>query len=286
MSNEPTRLFTLANTEAAYQLRYHFGWHTHARKPTFEDARTRTVLDDALTRVAAEHGFHVLGHQVEPRAVRAIVSLRPEHAPAHVTRTIKGNLAADARRLLELRQIWSRGWFLRSVGSVTADVVRSYVAGQIAHHRALPVEQPQEATLARYHADVDSAKLRSAAHVVFEYNVHVVFGTLRRFDFLDREVSQQLVDYLRFACEKHQWVPWDIEVVWNHVHLFLGLRPADSPQDAALSLMNNSAYFLHRRYAGALRDAKIESVWQPGFYVRTAGSATTAQVKAFLGSSR
>ena len=176
----------------------------------------------------------------------------------------------------------ARTWFVRSVGSVTNEVVRNYVAGQLDHHRALPAKDPNTPVLAGYHTQGDPAELRAAAHAMFEYNVHLVLPTRRRVEFLDAEVSAQLVRYLRRVCEKHEWLPWDIEAVLDHVHLFLGLRPADSPQEVALSLMNNSAYFLRRRYPGALRNMKLADVWQPGYYVGTVGAATTAQVKAFL----
>jgi REP element-mobilizing transposase RayT len=77
-------------------------------------------------------------------------------------------------------------------------------------------------------------------------------------------------------------IPWNIEVVWNHAHLFLGLSPGDAPGDVALSLLNNAEYFLQDRYGAALGDEFKETVWQPGYYAGTVGSATTAQVKAFL----
>ena len=80
-------------------------------------------------------------------------------------------------------------------------------------------------------------------------------------------------------------MPWDVGVVRDHAHLFLGLRPADCPRDVALSLMANAAHFLERRYAGALRDLRLHGVWRPGYYVGTVGAATTAQVKAFLESA-
>jgi hypothetical protein len=45
-----------------------------------------------------------------------------------------------------------------------------------------------------------------------------------------------------------------MEVVPDHAHLFLGLRPMDAPQAVALSMMNNAAYFLHQRYGAALSE--------------------------------
>ena len=181
----------------------------------------------------------MLEQEIELHAIRALVSLRPGVAPSELTRVVKGNLASEARRCLSLRGLWSRGWFVRSVGAVTNEVVRKYVANQFEHHRATPPEHPETAALARYHSGGDPSRLRTAAHAVFEYNVHVVFVTRRRFDFLDTQAANQLVAYWQRVCDKHRWLPWDIEVVWNHAHLFLGLRPTDSPQSVALNLMNS-----------------------------------------------
>jgi putative transposase len=124
--------------------------------------------------------------------------------------------------------------------------------------------------------------LRASNHCKFEYNVHVVFVVTRRQHLLDREAAESLVGYLKTVCDKKQWIAWNIEVVWNHAHLFLGLSPDDAPGSAALSLLNNAEYFLQRRYSAALRDEVERTVLQPGFYVGTVGSATTAQVKAYL----
>jgi putative transposase len=285
MSGQPKPLFTPRNTDAAYQLHYHFGWYGRGGHPALASAEKRCFIEQAAARVLDDRGAHVLELDVSPQGVRALISLKPEHVPADLTRAVKGSLSAEVRRGLGEQGIWSRGWFLRSVGSVTADVVRRYVAGQFVHHRAAPPGRPEAVALAGYHCGADAGSLRAAAHARFEYNVHVVLVTRRRFDFLDMDLSAQLVEYWRRVCAKHGWLPWDIEVVWDHAHLVLGLRPADSPQAVALSLMNNGAYFLHQRYGtAALRDVHLTGVWREGFYAGTAGSATTAQVKAFLRS--
>ncbi len=283
MASQPTPLFTPANTTPAYQLRYHFGWHTHGRRPLFASVAAKDVLRRALAEVATERGYHIIEQDIGPCVLRALLSLLPEHSPAEATRVIKGNLAAAARRELSLPNIWSRGAFLRSVGSATDDVVQRYVSDQLKHHQAAPLDNPRWGADAQYHADGDPTALREGAHGVFECNVHVVFVVERRVDFLDEHVAAELVGYWRRVCSKHQWTPWDIGVVRDHAHLFLGLRPADCPRDVALSLMANAAYFLERRYAGALRDLSLHGVWRPGYYVGTVGAATTAQVKAFLG---
>ena len=94
MRDQPTPMFTPANTKAAYQLRYHFGWYSHGRQPVFQDDRQRTVLQHAVTRVLADRNTHVLEQEIELHAIRALVSLRPGVAPSELTRVVKGNLAS------------------------------------------------------------------------------------------------------------------------------------------------------------------------------------------------
>ena len=106
------------------------------------------------------------------------------------------------------------------MGSVTSDIVRSYVRRQFLNHRAAPAEQREMMALARYHDPRDATTLRRTDHVTFEYNMHFVFVTRRRFDFLDPYVSEALIAYWRRVCKKYNWIAWDIEVIWNHAHLF------------------------------------------------------------------
>jgi putative transposase len=282
MSNQPIPSFTPKDVTAAYGLRFHFGWHTHRHQPLFGEPQLRTVLQDSFRRVTDEHDFHVLEMEIEPTVMRAVLSLTPPTVPSAATRLIKGNLAADARRLTGTHNLWSRGWFLRSLGEVTNETVRNYVSSQFEHHRAIPLGAPKIVAKARYHNPADAGELRKLNHVVYEYNLHVVFAVRRRCDFLDPYVGEALIGCWRRVCDKKDWRLWDAEVLGDHAHLFVGVLPTNGAEDVTLSLMNNSAYFLEQRHAALLAKLQLLGVWQAGFYAGTVGSATTAQLKSYL----
>ena len=194
---------------------------------------------------------------------------------------VKGNLSAFARRQHCIAELWSRGWFLRSVGHVTNDTVRNYVDHQYDARNA-----PGATPRARSRPAMPAREPRGvavASHAKYEYNVHFVFVTHRRRELIDLEVAEALVGYLRQVCSTKGWIVWNLEFVWNHVHMFVGLSPSESPGEVALSLLNNAEFFMQRRYGAMLKDEVERTVWQPGYYVGTVGSATTAQVKAYLG---
>lgn len=278
----PNPFFTQANTRPAFQLRFYFAWHTYCNRPILSQPAIAGTLDSGLATVAQAHDWRLLEYSIEPTQLSALVSLRPESAPSDVTRLVKGNLATYLRPHLDGNRLWSRGWFLRSNGHVTNETVRKYVKSQYEHHNAAPWDDPAAISLARFHADTDPFAMRTQSHSAFEFNLHVVFGTRRRVEFLDMEVAAYLLEYMRRVCAKKNWIVYDIEIVWDHVHLFLGLQPSDAPGDVALSLMNNSAFALHRRYASVIRLESLEGIWSPGYYVGTVGAATTAQIKAHL----
>jgi putative transposase len=235
-----------------------------------------------LADVASRHDYHLLESTISPTVVRSLVSLKPRDSPSRVTGIVRGNLSKSLRERCGRREMWSRGVFFRSVGTVTGDVIRQYIAGQFAHHAMTSVRDPARLMLAQFHDSRDAAQLRSDSHARFEYNVHVVLVTDWRVPFLDLEVAEALVEYWRQVCEKKSWIAWDIEVVSDHAHLFVGLRPVDTPESVALSLMNNSEHYCERRYTAAMRDAKLSTLWRPRFYVGTSGAVTTAQVMSFL----
>ncbi len=187
MQLQPT--YKEAATGSAYQLRFHFGWYCRGRKRLFDSVSVKEVIDNSLRRIADTHNYHLLESDVRPNVLRSLLSLQPNQSPSDVSRVVKGNLAKQLREQSGQRNVWARGVFVRSVGNVTGDVIRNYIAGQFAHHRAVPVEHPEVTALARFHDSRDSSVLQKDSHSVFEYNVHLVLVVERRSEFLDLEVA-------------------------------------------------------------------------------------------------
>ena len=139
----PNAVFTAANTTAAYQLRYHFGWCTRGRQPRFNSPEICAAVSEGLAEVASRHEYHLLESNISPTVVRSLVSLKPHDSPSRVTGIVRGNLSKSLRERWGMRDMWSRGAFFRSVGTVTGDVIRQYVARQFSHHGVTPCVTPR-----------------------------------------------------------------------------------------------------------------------------------------------
>jgi len=180
----PKPTFLTSHIQSPYQLRYHFGWCTKGRKPILSSSTIRSKVEITIREAAEKSNYHVLGLDVDSNGVRALISLRPIDSPESVSKKVKGNVAT-ALRSDGIQNIWSRGWFVRSNGNVTDEVIRNYVANQFDHHRAEPLTNPLIMTNCRYHNQDNASQIRKSSHAAFQYNIHFVFSVRRRIEFLD-----------------------------------------------------------------------------------------------------
>lgn len=284
-SNTVVSVRNVTNLAAAFQLHYHLCLPTKAKRPHFAEPALRAATEPTLISVCQRYLYHLLDFETAPGVLRLLLSLRPEHRVAEAVKAIRGNLWAAFRReglLAKAGPFWSRGYFVRSVGQVTNETVEQYVTSQFQHHE-LP-RSPQHPGI--YSAPGDPSALRTSAHATFELNHHFVFVVARRDPLLDPEVAQFVQQCFVRTAEQNGWIPWKVEVLPEHGHLVVGSSPTDSPEEVAGVLMNAVWELMHERCREFLRLEGLQELWKPGYFVRSVGSATTAQVRSFMGTMR
>jgi len=119
-----------------YELHYHFVFTTKYRKPVL-----RGEVGEEVRRLIREicrgNDIEILAGHVRPDHVHLMLSVPPHMAPSRVMQAIKGktshDLLMDWRRLREEfwgRHLWSRGYFVSTVGSVTDEAIAEYIKNQ------------------------------------------------------------------------------------------------------------------------------------------------------------
>ena len=122
------------NAGAVFTLKYHLVWCPKYRRPVLEGrvaARLRVLL-----RVKAkefEWTFHAL--EIMPDHVHLFVETDPRWCPAEVAQRLKGYTSHVLRGEFaclrsRLPTLWSRSYFIATVGSVTDSAVRKYIESQ------------------------------------------------------------------------------------------------------------------------------------------------------------
>lgn len=117
-----------------YDLGLHVVWCPKYRRPVLVgDVAIR--LRELIDAKCAEHGWRIVACEVMPDHVHLFVKTRPKDSPSFVANQFKGMTSRVLRQEFphlrsRLPTLWSRSFFVASVGAVSAATVRRYIDTQ------------------------------------------------------------------------------------------------------------------------------------------------------------
>ncbi len=121
---------------AKHFITYHFVWIPKYRRDILT-GKVAERLKEMLKEYSEEIGCEVIALEVTPDHVHVFLQAKPNLSPAQIVNHLKGK---TARKLLqefpELRskmahgRLWSRSYFVTSVGYITDEIVKHYVETQ------------------------------------------------------------------------------------------------------------------------------------------------------------
>jgi putative transposase len=270
---------TFTNLEAAYQLHFYLCMKTRSLRPLFAEQEVADTLVQICQDVCLRQDYHLLDRQVSPDHLRVLLSLRPEQAVSGAVKMLKGNIARQLGLRIPGVAPWlGSGYFARSCGRVDMDTVKAYVDDQVAHHGY----RGSWTKALTYNNAAFTSPAFHMRHCLSILNYHLVLVTKGRTAVFDETIAPNLFNYIIVIGAKHGFVPERMSILPDHLHLVLEAMPGKCIEEIARALMNNSAYWMGRRYWGVLKQTDAWQVWQPSFYAGTVGEYTTAQVRRFL----
>ena len=117
-------------------LKYHFVWKTkYSYKILGGDLglRVRAVIRE----ICAEHGMVVVQGNIRPDHIHLLVSAPTHLSPAKMAQLLKGKSSyrlqrefPDLRKRYWGQHLWGRGYFCSTVGAVTEEMIKAYIASQ------------------------------------------------------------------------------------------------------------------------------------------------------------
>ena len=122
------------NSGAVYTLKYHLVWCPKYRRKVLVD----TVADDLrslLYQKAEQLKVTVEALEIMPDHVHLFISAPPTEAPHRLANQFKGYTSRVLRgKYPELRSrlpsLWSRSYYMGSIGQVSEKTVKAYIAAQ------------------------------------------------------------------------------------------------------------------------------------------------------------
>ena|SRR5262252_7470997 len=122
------------NAGAVFSLKYHLVWCPKYRRPVLTNG-VADRLKVLLVEKAAEIGATLHALEVLPDHVHLFVESDPTRAPASIAAQFKGYTSRVLRQEFpslrsRLPTLWSRSYFISTVGHVSESTVKRYIETQ------------------------------------------------------------------------------------------------------------------------------------------------------------
>ncbi len=122
-----------STNKTVYSAKYHIIWCPKYRRRVLVGA-VEDRLNQLIVEVTGEMGATVLELEVMPDHRHLLVEIPPTIALSRLVGLVKGRSSRVLRQefpaLRRLPALWTRSWFVSTVGGAPLDVVRRYVENQ------------------------------------------------------------------------------------------------------------------------------------------------------------
>ena len=121
---------------------------------------------------------------------------------------------------------------------------------------------------------------KSTRHAKFLLNYHFVWIPKYRKSILDRpEIKKIISDTIKELSVKHKFDILALEIMPDHIHLFVSALPEYSPS----KLMNIIKGTTAKRISKQFPDLNIKgSVWTRAYFVATAGNVSSETIRHYI----
>ncbi len=119
---------------------------------------------------------------------------------------------------------------------------------------------------------------KASAHAVYDLKYHMVWAPKYRRDILVGDVARAVQELFVQIAGAYDIEIDTMEVMPDHVHLFLSAPPRYSPARIVQILKSISARELFARFPWLRRRLWGGELWENGYFVRSVGDAVTAEI--------
>jgi len=258
------KLYNPIDLKPAYQLRY--GWSAWPSS-IFPKSPDEQLLQQ-LSQEWEKDGIRPLEWSWSDELIQCTFSTKPDISPMFVAARAKGRLEHVWRTGENQRVKFSRKVGIRSIGDTTRQTVEAYIMNQVAN--ATFADPAFESLMQRFtqcDSAVDLLQPTQTNSGRYWYNLHLVLVTDGRYRVVDEGRLGVVSDSCFQIARKKDYGISVLSAMPDHLHIALRGAIDHSPQEIALTFMNNLAYKLGDR------------LWSENYYVGTFGEYDMGAVR-------
>ena len=116
-------------------------------------------------------------------------------------------------------------------------------------------------------------------HVKFLVNYHFVWIPKRRKKVLTGNIATRCRQIFRDVAIEKNWDILALVVAPDHIHLFISVKPTDTPHLVIKAFKGRSSYLIRKEFPEML---KLPSLWTSSYFVSTAGNISSESVRKYI----
>jgi len=117
---------------------------------------------------------------------------------------------------------------------------------------------------------------------VFNINYHIVWCPKYRKEILTGKIKEFLEDQLLTICETKDWKISAMEIMPDHIHIFITAHPKYSPTAIVKVLKGVTGLRLFKKYPELKKQYWGGHIWSPSYYIGTAGTVSAETIKMYI----
>ncbi len=128
-------------------------------------------------------------------------------------------------------------------------------------------------------------KTMRSSHAVFSLGYHIIWCPKYRHKVFSGAVADELKRIIQDTCSRYQWLLEEIEVMPDHVHIFVQANHLTPPVEIAKTLKSVSATQIFYKFP-KLKSRKFwgSGLWSRGTYYATVGHISEDVVRKYISS--
>ena len=120
--------------------------------------------------------------------------------------------------------------------------------------------------------------IRRTKHAVYDLKYHLVWIPKYRKHIFDKEVLDYIKTIFSKIAEEYEFRIDTMEVMEDHVHVFVEVPPRYSPARVVQVMKSVSAREVFRKFPDLRKQLWAGELWNDGYFVRSVGDKVTADI--------
>lgn len=131
--------------------------------------------------------------------------------------------------------------------------------------------------------DAEDHEYRRTESSVSSLNYHFVFVPKRRKAVLLGSIAERGQAIIFDLVKEHGWHLIALEIMPDHVHMFINAPTHESPADIARWIKGRMSKLLRNEFPEL---KKLPSLWSPSYFVATTGKVSTDTIRRYIDNQK